>query len=140
MNAQPDPAIEATYNEYLGEATRIHKDNMRAFSLYRLSMLIGLIPMVLALLGKLPPGNFWSGVILAAIFYVVALVASSAQEKNSLAKAAQSRPGLAEFYKLQFRGAKYYKVPGQDKYWPTSLPAGEKFDKFLSILGRKSSE
>jgi len=140
MNAQPDPAIEATYNEYLGEATRIHKDNMRAFSLYRLSMLIGIIPMVMALFGKLPPGNFWSGVILAAIFYVVALVASNAQEKNSLAKAAQSRPGLAEFYKLQFRGAKYYKVPGQNTYWTTPLAAGEKYDKFLSIIGRKDSQ
>jgi hypothetical protein len=139
MNAQPDPAIEVTYNEYLGEVTRIHKINLRAFSLYRLSMFIGLIPMVLALFGKLPPGNFWSGVILAAIFYVVALVASNAQEKNSLAKAAQSRPGLAEFYKLQFRGAKYFKVPGQDKYWPTPLVAGEKYDKFLSILGQKAS-
>ena len=140
MDAQPDPAIEATYNEYLGEATRIHKDNMRAFSLYRLSMLIGIIPMVMALFGKLPPGNFWTGVILAAIFYVVALVASNAQEKNDIAKAAQSRPGFAEFYKLQFRSAKYYKVPGQNTYWPTPLAAGEKYDKFLSIIGRKASQ
>jgi hypothetical protein len=140
VDAQPDATIEATYNEYIGEATRIQKENQRAFSLYRLAMLIGLIPMLLALFGKMPPGWFWYGVILALIIYVISLVVANTHEKNSLARAVQSRPGFVEFYRLQFRGAKYYKIPNQDRYWPTPLPEGEKTDKFLSILGRKDSQ
>ncbi len=138
MDAQPDPAIEATYNEYIGEANRLRKNNLRAFSLYRLSMLFGLIPMVMALLNRRYMGYFWGGVILAAILYVAAVIAAYLQEKNSLAKAALSRPGFAEFYKL-CGFSKVYMARTRENYWPTVLPPGEKTDKFLSIIGRKTA-
>ena len=122
----------------LEKPTGFAKRTCRAFSLYRLSMLFGLIPMVMALLNRRYMGYFWGGVILAAILYVAAVIAASLQEKNSIAKAAQSRPGFAEFYKL-CGFSNVYMARTRENTWPTVLPAGEKTDKFLSIIGRKTT-
>jgi hypothetical protein len=129
MDTLPDESIETIYDEYYGEADRLKKERMRLNGRYRLWGLIGILVMGLALLGKLPPSSFWVGALLTIIIVIVASAFANSRAQKEVEQAAQSRSGFVEFCKLYSNG----------KYWPYQMIAGEKYDKFLSIIGRKSS-
>jgi hypothetical protein len=130
MSTQSDGDLKTIYNDYLNEATRVKKERNRRFSLYRLAMFIGIIMMLASVLGGVPPTTFWWGVIVAGIAFVVALVMANRYAVKEVAKTAQSKPGFTEFNKL-------FSKPN---YWPNELVTGEKYNQFLSLLGRKGSE
>jgi len=135
MDAQPvenpkvDEKIDAIYDDYLEEVKRVKKEWTRTFNLYRLGGLLGILIMIVTLFGKLPPSAFWAGAFLVLIMIVLGLFLASARAKKEAEKTAQTKPGFAEFYKLF-----------QRRYWPYQIVAGEKYDKFLSIIGRKASQ
>lgn len=130
MSTQPDEGLEIIYNDYLEEVERIKKERNRAFNQYRLGAFIGPLIMIAAVLGYLPPYAFWGGLIISLILLGVAYVMANNHAEKEVNKTAQSRPGFTEFYKLS----------SNRKYWPYEIVAGEKYDKFLSIIGRKGSE
>ena len=126
MSTQPDPELKTIYTDYLVEAERVKKERIRVYNQYRLGMFLGLIIMIAALLGGLPPYAFWVGSVITVIAFVVAHVMADNHAKKEADKTAQSRPGFAEFYKLYFNR----------RWWPAEMVTGEKYDTFLSILGR----
>jgi hypothetical protein len=125
--------LETIYDSYCSDAASLQADRLRVSRPYRLgggalAFVLGVIPMIASMLGKLPPGAFWAGAIVAVLIMGITLVLASNAEKRVIAEAAQSRPGFAQFYKLFLRR----------NYWPYKMVTGEKLDKFLAIIGRKS--
>jgi hypothetical protein len=129
MSTQPDQELAVLYSDYLKEAERVKKERIRVYNQYRLGIFAGLIIMIGALLG-LPPYAFWVGLIITVGGFFVAYVMADKHAAKEADRSAQSRPGFIEFYKLYFNR----------RWWPDELATGEKYDKFLSILGRKGSE
>ena len=133
MSIEPGQDLETIYDSYWDECAYISTDLMRAYRPYGLgggvlALVFGAFPMIAALLGKMPPGAFWGGAILAVIIIGIAIALGVNAQKKVIERVAQSKPGFAEFYKLYRRG----------NYWPSSMVTGEKLDKFLTITGRKS--
>lgn len=130
MDTRPDQELTTIYADYLQEAKRVMKGQTRAGSPFRLGIgIIGIILMLGALFGKLPPMDFWWGVIIVLIGFVLSLFFSNRYARKEVSQTAQSRPGFSEFYKLY----------SSRRWWPDGMVAGEKLDKFLSILGRKGT-
>jgi hypothetical protein len=130
MNTQVDENIETIYDDYQEEAKRVNQDRMRAFNKYRWGGLIGCLFMILALFGILPRPAFWGGAFIIVIAIGLGIFAVRTRGKKEAEKSAKSRPGFTEFYKRYSDG----------RYWPYQIVPGEKYEKFLTIIGRKGSE
>ena len=133
MSTEPVQDLDAIYDSYWSDAASLQADRMRLSRPYRLSggalaLVFGVFPMIAALLGRMHPGAFWAGAFAALVIMGITLVLANNAGKKGLGPAAQSRPGFAEFYKLFQRR----------NYWPYKMVTGEKLDKFLTIIGRKS--
>ena len=133
MSTEPGQDLEAIYDSYWDECAYMSTELMRAYQPYVLgggvlALIFGVFPMIAALLGRMPPGAFWAGALVALVILGIAVALGINAQKKVIAQAAQSKPGFAKFLKLYRRG----------NYWPASMVTGEKLDKFLAITGRKS--
>jgi len=129
MNTQVDEKIDAIYDEYREEAERIIHTHLPFPNIYTVGVIIGSILMLGALFLRwgtytLCGGGFIWIISLGLSFFMV-----NRRAKKEAGKIAQTKPGFSEFYKLS-----------QRRYWPYQIVPGEKYERFLTIIGRKGSE
>jgi hypothetical protein len=132
MNTQVDENIETIYDEYLEEAeqVKIRARTLPFPNIYTLGAIIGSILMLGALFFN---GGFYilfGGAFITFISIGLVYISFNPRGKMEADKSAKSRPGFTEFYQLYSKG----------KYWPYQIVTGEKYDKFLSIIGRKTPQ
>jgi hypothetical protein len=137
MNSQPGQEIENSYMDYLQEATRIFKEQQRIVLPYIVVALVlflisgascfaGLFAVISSRAGS---WLFWLGLIIAPVVSVVGANKAKKHAGEEASKAARSKPGFEEFFKLFY----------SRRWWPKQMVTGQKYEQFLTIIGRKES-
>jgi hypothetical protein len=117
---EPETALETIYWDYLEEAEKVVKERESGIVKYFRWMLIGIMIMLLPLIGILPIYAVFYGAFFTIIAFFAGLVMAIINAKKIMEKAAKSRPGFPEFYKL-FR---------KRDYWPYAMVTGKKTMNF----------
>ena len=69
---------------------------------------------------------FWLGIVFIVILAVVGILKADQWAKIQIREIVRTRTGFPDFYKAY-----------RKNYWPkTGMPAGDAYDKFLSIIGK----
>ncbi|MDI7276549.1 MAG: hypothetical protein QME94_11265 [Anaerolineae bacterium] len=145
MVSQSSGDIEDIYFDYLREARRILKEQRRVAAPYAavaLALLFGGPAIAFAALLSPPSGSLWVraaswalwiGIAAGAIVSLVGGRRAKRHASEQAGRAAETRPGFLEFFRL------VYSSPLGWGYWPRRMVTGKKYERFLSIIGRKGS-
>lgn len=138
MSSQIGQEVEKVYMDYLQESQRIFKEQQRKyvvpymmaglvlFLVSGASCLAGLFAVISPRAGS---WLFWIFLIVAPIVAVVGGNKAKQYSNEEASKVAKTKSGFDGFFKL------YY----SRRWWPKQMVTGEKYDKFLEIIGRKES-
>jgi hypothetical protein len=134
MSHEPgkDWEVENRYMDYLEEANRVFKKHRAAYLPF---MIVGLLFICIGVTSFLWAGYraaawlFWLGLLAGMLTGVVGMVVAAKRAYAEADEVAEEKPGFDEFFKLHYRR----------RYWPKQIVPGEKYERFLSIIGRKGS-
>jgi hypothetical protein len=131
------------YEDYLKTALDIWRGSLRVFLLpyFLAGAILGVVCFVVSRLSwewvirdtkVLQPSTLswillWLGIALILVSAVVGILKADQWAKIQIRDIVRTRTGFPDFYKAY-----------RKRYWPkTGMPAGEAYDTFLSIIGRK---
>lgn len=138
MGSQIGQEVEKVYMDYLQESQRIFKEQQRVYVPY---MIVALVLFLVSgascfagLSATISPRTgswlFWIGLIVATIIGVIGANKAKAYANDEASKSATNKSGFDEFFKLY-----YYR-----RWWPKQMVTGQKYNKFVEIIGKKESE
>jgi hypothetical protein len=130
MSTQPDEELETIYWDYWEEADRVKKGRKDVLVRNLRGVIAGILIIIFTLFFGIPHCILWAAVFITVFNLVYALVMANNYAEKEASKSAQSRPGFTTFFKPYFNR----------NYWPYRMVTGEKYEKFLSLVGRKISE
>jgi hypothetical protein len=143
----PNQAIESTdvgqvYVQYLEEAGRLRKEYLRLYKPYMwVSFALLFISVASCSAGlfaqsslgingvKITSWMYWLGLITGTVIVLVGNYISRKSLNEQVQKVAASKRGFADFFKLYLTR----------RYWPDQMVTGEKYSRFLSIIGEKEA-
>jgi hypothetical protein len=139
------PAVESpdlVYEEYFQTALDIWRGSLRVFLLpyFVAGVILGVVCFVVSRLTwewvlldtrVLRPSSlswvlFWLGIAIVLVSAAIGILKADQWAKIQIREIVRTRVGFPDFYKAY-----------RKNYWPkTGMPAGEAYDKFLSLIGK----
>ena len=130
MSTQPKEELETIYWDYWEEVNRLKAGRKDVLVRNLKPVIFAILFFILSLFFSFPHCFVWGFVILIVFNIGFALVKVHTYAEKEVVKSAQSRPGFTIFCKPYFN----------QNYWPYRMVSGEKYEKFLSLIGRKIPE
>ena len=129
MDTPVDEIIDAIYDDYLEEAQQVKTkaNTLPWFNPYRAAAVIGAILMLGGFFLGWGAYFLCGGMFMIVVSVALVFITANPRAIKEAEIIAQSKPGFSEFYRLYSKG----------KYWPYQIIPGEKYDQFLSIIGKK---
>ena len=137
MSSQADGEIERIYMDYLQDSLRIFKAQQRIYVPYMLVALVLIFVGVascyagwtLVISPRTGAWLYWIGLILGVIVGVFGGLKARRYARAEAEQVARTKAGFDEFFKLYYR----------HRWWPKQMVSGEKYNRFLEIIGRPAS-